>query len=131
MTSLNDIFDNNFDELITTKPTFHDMRKVPLALIGRGVGTLLANDSDEIMGIMERSMFSPDSHDGYFCWIVAKSEDDARDIKTALKKVCATYTPTAEENILQWEEGEWEFHGLSRHEYKFVVLVRRAGISAY
>lgn len=131
MTSLEDIFDNNFDIGITTKPTFYDMRKTPLALIGRGVGTLLANDSDEIMGIMERSMYSPESHDGYFVWVVARSQSDAEDIKKALKKVAATYTPTSEENILQWEEGEWEFHGVSRHEYKFVVIVRRAGISAY
>jgi len=131
MTDLKTIFENNFDTNICSKPNFYDGQMRSIATMKRGVVTLLSNTSDEIIGIMERYHFDPNSHDGYICWVVSDTLDDARNIVKALKKVAATYSPTSEENIIQWEEGSWSIFLDARFEFKFIVIVRKAGVVAY
>ena len=131
MTELNTIFENNFDSGITTTPDFFDGNVRSINTIKRGVTTLLANTEDEIQGVIDRRFYDRDAYDGYICELVARTLSDAKNIIKGLKKVCATYTPTSEENILQWEEGDWTLFTRARYEFRFIVLVRRAVIQAF
>lgn len=131
MTSLNTIFDNNFDDSITTKPNFYNRTiRNPVSML-RGVVTLLANTDDEIIGIIQRNHYDPESYDGYICWVVAQTLSDARNIIKGLKKVASTLTPTDDETVMQWETGDWEIFGTHRFIFRFIVLVRKSGLVAY
>lgn len=131
MNSLNTIFDANFDANIATKPDFFDGQVRSINTVRRGVVSMLLLTNDEILGVIDRRYYDRESHDGYICWAKSTTEADAINMVKALKKVCATYAGSSDENILQWEEGDWEIFTNAQYVYRFNVIVRKAGMVAY
>ena len=122
----------HFSWSITTKPSFYKRQQHNPIWYKRAVITHHIITTDEMMGIGDRKHFQPDSHDAYRVMVVSEtSKADCENIIKALKKVCAQYSPTTEENIIQWEEGKWNFLTNQRFEYDFLVIVRKSGIQYY
>ena len=97
----------------------------------RVISTRRASTIDEIEGITGRQFFDKDSYDGWVCWAISTTETDCENIIKAIKKVVATFTPTADENIIQYDGGEWKpFNGV-RYEFRFTLLKRKSGKAAY
>lgn len=132
MTALNDILSDNWDTDICTKPSFITSSTANYRFYGRVVATQKVSKPDEIIGTVSRQYYDPDAHDAYNVMIQSTtSEADLENIISAIKKVCATYSPTATENILQWEGGDWiPFNGMV-FKFTMTILVYRAGIAAY
>ena len=132
MTDINTIISDNFDTDICTKPDIIDDSKMSRRGFQRVISTRIASSIDEIEGIMRRQFFQKDSYDGYICWIISTTEADARNIIKATKKICATFVPIpGQENILQWEGGEWTPFNNVRFIFRFVILKRKSGMQAY
>lgn len=128
---MNTIISDNFDEGICTKPDIIDDTKMSRRGFERVISTRRASTIDEIEGITGRQFWDKDSYDGWICWAISTTEADCENIMKAIKKVAATFTPTTEENIIQYEGGEWKpFNGV-RYEFRFVLLKRKAGMQAY
>jgi len=132
MTAINTILDNNWDTDICTKPTIITLKTGNFRAYQRVIGTQLADFDDEVVGIQTRQYYNEDSHDIYICKAASMtSEADLRNMIKAVKKICATYTPTSAENILEWQRGSFmEFNGV-RWYCEFALIVRKAGIAAY
>lgn len=128
MTHLNTIFSDDFDSNITTQPSFYKMRKRAPVSVTRGVFTHHILISDMYQGTINRQLYDPDSYDAYRVVVVTEtSMDDLRDILKALKKVMSQYSPSDDENIIIWEEGELTNKHIMRWEYEFNVLVKKVG----
>lgn len=132
MTALNDILDNGWDVSITSKPTFLTTNETNFRGYQRVVSTQRTTSTDDIIGIVAREYFDTNANDAYNCIVTTMtSEADLNNMITAIKKVCATYTPTSAENILEWAGGNIEpFNGV-RWVFRFTIIVSRAGIVAY
>lgn len=132
MTDINTILDTDWDTDICTKPDIIDDAKVCRRFYYRVVSTRIVTTDDEIEGIFDRTYYTPESYDGYICWIIDSSEAKVRLMIAAIKKICARYTPvTGEENILEWKGGEWHVWNQIRYEHKFVLLKKKSGIPAF
>lgn len=131
MTDINDIISDNWDTDICSKPAIIDDSRLNRRWYQRVVSTRRSTTIDEIEGITGREFFNPDSYDGWICWAISNTESDCEDIIKAIKKICATYSPTSSEKILEWEGGNWRpFNGI-RYEFRFVLLKRKSGVAAY
>ena len=138
MTDINDIINDNWDTGICTKPDIIDDTKACRRGFERVVSTKRTTTVDDIEGIVKRQFFNPDAYDAWITWIISQKSSNVSDPETdvenmikAIKKLCATFTPTSEENILQWEGGDWKPFNNVRYEFKFVLLRRKSGIQAY
>ncbi|MFX1296295.1 MAG: hypothetical protein ACFFD2_15770 [Promethearchaeota archaeon] len=132
MTDLETIISDNWDEGICTKPSFISLITETPDFYQRIIGTRIDNDDDRVKDAMDRKFFDPDSHDGYIIHIVTQtSYADLKNMIQAIKKVCATYSPTSAENVLDWERGTYKIWNDMRWEYINVILVYKAGIAAY
>jgi len=132
MTSLNSILDSNWDGTICTKPSFMTLRHGNYRGYQRVVGTQKIVKSDDMIGLLTRDHYDPDAYDAYDVIITTMtSEADLENMITAVKKVCATYTPTSAENILKWEGGNYDPFNNVRWIFTFSILVYRAGIVGY
>ena len=131
MTDINDIIDANFDEGICTKPDIIDDSKACRRGFTRVISTRRTTTIDDIEGIAQRRFFNPDAYDAWITWVISNTEADAENIIKAIKKICSTYTPTSEENILEWQGGDWKPFNNIRYQFKFVLLKRKSGIQAY
>lgn len=132
MTYLMDVINDNFDETICTAPDVFDGNMRSLATLGRGVIVTLANDNDMVTDIIDRNRFRSDSYDGYIVELTTEVDlADAQNLIKGLKKTFATLVPTADGNIIKWEGGEWIRLNNVRWEYKFVALLKKAGIQLF
>lgn len=132
MTALNTILDTNWDAGICTKPTFITQSTGNWRAYMRVVSTQKITKLDEIIGTVSRAYFDPNAHDAFHVIITSMtSEADLENMIEAIKKICATYTPTSAENILQWEGGDLEVFNGVRWVFTMTILVRRSGRTAY
>ena len=131
MTDINDIISDNFDTGICPKPDIIDDSRACRRGYTRVISTRRTTTIDDIQGITQRQFFNPDAYDAWICWIISTTESDAENIIKAVKKLCATYIPTSEENILEWQGGDWKPFNNVRFEFTFVLLKRKSGIQAY
>ena len=138
MTDINDIINDNWDINICAKPDIIDDTKTSRRGYGRVVSTRRTTTIDDIEGIVERRFFNPDSYDAWITWIISSKnsvvsdpEDDVENMIKAIKKICSTFTPTGDENILEWEGGDWKPFNNVRYQFKFVLLKRKGGMQAY
>jgi hypothetical protein len=131
MTDINSIISDNWDATIVTAPTIADELRRSRNTMNEGITTLISNTSDMVIGILDRSHLDPDSYDGYICWVISATEANLLKYIKAIKKVCAEYTPTSDENVLKWEGGDWKIFNNKRFEFQFVLIVYKAGIQLY
>jgi hypothetical protein len=45
-----------------------------------------------------------------------------------VRRICAQFSPSGSDKILQYEGGDWEFSTPYRFEFHFTVLKRKSGI---
>ena len=133
MTDINTIMDANWDVGICAKPTFVQLYKGNYRGYERVFGSEKININDEMIGIVDRSHYSPESHDAFKCKVASTTESDIENIIKGMKKVCTTFAPSSEENILQWQPLQDRYNHPSNcwFEYDFIILKRKAGIKAY
>lgn len=132
MTDITDIISDNWDTDIIAKPAIIKDDLLNRRLYGEVVATRMSTTIDEIEGIISRQHYSPDSHDAYITFVEGATEANTKLYIKAIKKVCATYTPVSgAENILQWSGGEWTIFNGVRYMFKFILLVRKAGVAGY
>jgi len=133
MTDLDSILDNATQWATegVTKPTITTEQLLSIYQFTRGIVVRLLDDSDELMGVIDRRYYSPDSHDAWACKIVSSTLSDLRDIKNVIKRICAEYAPTSTENIMEWQPATYKIFNNVRFEYTFVILIRRAVLAGY
>ena len=86
------------------------------------------NKIEDFMGIISRRHYTPESHDAYECWLCSSiSRADCTAMVDEVRRICAQFSPTSEDKILQYEGGDWEFSTPYRFEFHFVVLKRKSG----
>jgi len=132
MTALNTIMDTNWDTGICAKPTFITTSTGNWRGYGRVFSSQKVSRLDDIIGTLSREYFDPDAHDAYEVIISSTtSQADIENMIKAVKKVCATYTPTSAENILNWAGGDLDTQNGFIWTFRLVILVVRAGVPAY
>lgn len=132
MTDINTILDNGWDTNICSKPSFIKLYNSNYRGYQRVITTILLNINDELIGVITRQYYDPESHDAYRCIIVSNTEADLKNMIKAVKKVCVTYTPvTGEENILQWDGGDWGNFNNIYFKFEFIILKRKSGMVGY
>ena len=131
MTDINTILDDNWDTDIIAKPAIIDdtidTRRGYLTV----VSTRRSSSIDDIEGVVSRQFFNPDAFDAWICWAISPTEANTELLIKAIKKVCATFTPTSAENILQWQGGDWDKWNGTRFTFQFVLVKRKSGKQAY
>jgi len=133
MTELNTILSDNWSTDIIAKPAFITYSEDNLRAYKQVVATLEIDFNDATIGIgPSRQFFSAESYTAYDVFIRADSKANGRLMIKAIKKVCSTYTPTSEENILEWEGPDLtrDFNNVLV-EYKGTIYLRKAGKAAY
>jgi len=132
MTDITDIISDNWDTGIVAKPSIIKDDLLNRRFYNEVVATRISVTIDDIEGIVARQHFSPDSHDAYICWVESLTEVNTKKYIKAIKKICATYIPVSgQENILEWNGGEWTIFNGVRYIFKFVLIVRKSGIAGY
>jgi len=132
MTSLNTILDSDWDTGIATKPTFMVIKRENYRSLQRVVATQRISNRDQIIGVQSRQHFNPTAHDAYNCMVITQtSEADRDNMIKAIKKVCATYTPAAEQNILEYDAGNFDEFNNVRWTFEFTIILGKALIAAY
>lgn len=128
MTHLNDIFDSNWDNTIATEPNYYKKRERNETSIRRGILTHHILISEMYEGTINRDLYDPESYDAYVVYIITEtSKDDLRNMLTAAEKIMSQYSPSSEENIIIWEEGELINNHPMRWVFRFNVLVKKVG----
>lgn len=133
MTDLNDILDDATQWATEgiTKPTITTEQLLSISQFNRGIVVRLLSDTDELMGVIDRRYFTPESHDAWSCKIASTSLSDLKDIKNTIKRIIAEYDPTSEENILEWQSATYGIFNNVRFTYTLVIILRKAVIAGY
>lgn len=82
---------------------------------------------EDVMGVVGRTHYTPDSHDAWDCWVVSDDVDDCIDMVNEIRRMCAQYTGSSTEALMQWEGGDWYLYTSFRYEFHFIVFVRVSG----
>lgn len=133
MTDFNDILDNATQWATegVTKPAIVVGQLISIRQYTRGIIVRLVSNEDEIIGVIDRRFYDPDSHDAWTCVLVAPTLADMRAIMGVIKRISAEYSPTATENILRWESGDYDIFNNTRFTFDFVVLIHKALIAEW
>lgn len=82
---------------------------------------------EDYMGIISRNYLTADSHDAYKVCVAAATRADTEAIVDEIRRICASWTPSGDDKILEWEGGEYVFHVGWRYEIEFTVLKKKSG----
>lgn len=130
MADLDDIFDDNWNDGNVTKPAIIRAEVKSLNLYDRAITVRLMRKEEDYMGIINRDKYSPQSHDGWIVRVVSNTQSDAEDIINETRRIVAQYNGTDDEDQFGlWELGDWETIVPFRWEFRFVVMIEKAGIS--
>lgn len=126
MTDVNDILDNatQWATESVTKPTIKTGQLHSIHLMTRGIVVKRVSKDDEIVGVLDRSRYSIDSHEIWICRAVSStSEADLANIEKVIKRICAEYTQVAgEETYLNWQGGDYKIFNNVRFEFTFAIV---------
>lgn len=133
MTDFNDILDNATQWATegVTKPSIKEGQIYNINQFTRGIVVKAVTNEDEIIGVIDRRFYDPDSHDAWICDVAAPTRADLLSIIGVIKRICAEYAPTSAENILRWESGDYGLFNNTRFTFNFVVLIHKALIAEW
>lgn len=83
---------------------------------------------EDYMGILSRQHYTPDSHDAYRCTVGTTTLTDSIAIVDEVRRICAQFSPSSPDKILEWEGGDWRFTPFW-YECTFVVMKRKSGVT--
>ena len=132
-TALNTILDADWDATVVTKPDIITITTDNLRAYTRVVGTVKEDIDDEMIGVgLNRQFYSEDSMETYTVHVVSSSQSDAELMIKAIEKICARYTPTSTENILQWTPAALvrNFNNIWVH-FTLSITIIKAGKAGY
>jgi len=126
------ILGDNWDAGICTKPDIIDDTVSIRDAYSRVVSLMWTDIQYNTMGIPIPQHLDQDSHDAYEIWVISNTEADLRNMVKAILKVNSNYTPVqGEENILQLLGGDIEQVNAFRFQIHAILILSKAGISAY
>lgn len=85
--------------------------------------------TEDYIGVLTRTQYSPDSHDAYTCTVGSSTYADTEAIVDETRRICAEFDPTSADKILQWEGGDWKQNTAYWHELTFIIFKRKSGIA--
>lgn len=130
MADLDDIFDDNWNGTNVTEPTIVRAEMRTSKIYKRIVTCRLMRQREDYMGIIDRDKYTPESHDGWVVRIVSTTQSDAKDMINETRRICAKYNgTTGEDKFITWEVGDWETKLPYRWEFRFIVMVKKAGVN--
>jgi len=134
MTDVDDIL-NNATQWTTegvTKPTIKTGQLRGIDTMTRGIVVKRLHDDDELIGVLDRNRYSVDSHEVWRCAIVTMtSMDDLDNIRNCVKRICAEYTFTDDENHLEWQGGDFVHFNNVRFAYYFAIIKKKSMVAEF
>lgn len=128
MASLESILETDWNSGNVTEPSIVTAPENSMYLQSRIVHIKRTLKTEDYMGIVSRSYYTPDTHDAYLVTVGTITKSDTEAIVDEIRRICANFTPTSAEKILQWEGGEWEEPTAYWHMFTFVIFKRKSGI---
>jgi len=127
MATLKALLDTDWDVTNVAKPTIVEAPLFGVYGYGRVLHIEQVQKIEDYMGILSRQHYTPDSHDAYRCTTGTTSLADTTAIVDEVRRICAQFTPSSPDKILQWEGGDWRFTP-NWYECTFVVMKRKSGV---
>ena len=128
MATLATIIDTDWDAGNVTKPAIVEAPDSGKYLQSRILHIEQVQKVEDYMGILSRQHYTPDSHDAYRCTVGSTTLSDATAIVDEVRRICAQFSPSSPDKILQWEGGDWEFTPFW-YVCTFVVMKRKSGVT--
>ena len=129
MTALETIFDTDWLIANTAKPSFLVAPAQGRFGYGRFLWIKPTNKIEDYMGIVSQRHYTPESHDAYEVWAGSTtSKADCEAIVDEVRRICAQFTSSSPDKILNYEGGDWEFSTSYKYEFRFMVFVLKSGV---
>lgn len=125
MTDVNSVLDSasQWATESVTKPSIKTGQLISLYMMSRGIVVKKINRDDDLIGIIDRSAYSIDSHEIWTCGVVSMTSfADLEAILGCIKRILAEYTLTSTENHFEWQGGDYFHFNNIRFEYHFAII---------
>lgn len=87
------------------------------------------NKIEDYMGIASQRHYTPESHDAYEVWAGSRtSMADCTALVDEVRRICAQFSPSSPDKILQYEGGDWEYSTDYLFEFRFMLFKRKSGV---
>lgn len=129
MTDIDSILDNatQWTTESVTKPTIKTGQLFSAHQMNRGIVVRKVTRDDQLVGIVDRSHYSVDSHEAWICDIVSTTSADLENMIGCVYRIIAEYPYTdGEETYLTWEGGTYRIVNNFRFSYSFVILRKKS-----
>jgi len=114
---------NNWNSSNVSRPPIYQFPYRNINMYKEGIIVDPTNVSDDYMGIIGRDWYSAESFDAWGTQIVSKSREQCDKYVAEIKRICAHFTPTGGDKILQWEGGKWIKTIPTRWIFELVLIV--------
>jgi len=115
-----------------TEPTIKTGQLHSIDLMTRGIVVKKITSDDELVGVIDRNRYSVNSHEIWSVHIATQtSATDMKNIIGCIKRICAEYTFTSDENHLEWQGGDYVIHNNKRWEFYFSIVRKKSGITEW
>ena len=125
MTDVNSIL-NDASQWTTegvTKPSIKTGQLHSIGMMSRGIVVKKINRDDDLIGVIDRSAYSIDSHEIWTCNVVSMTSfADLEAILGCIKRILAEYALSTTENHLEWQGGDYIHFNNIRFEYYFAII---------
>jgi len=128
MATLAALLTTDWDGTNVTIPTIIEAPKYGKYLHARILHIEQVQKIEDYMGILSRQHYTPDSHDAYRCTVGTATLADSTAIVDEVRRICAQFSPSSPDKILEWEGGDWRFTPIW-YECTFVVMKRKSGVT--
>jgi len=125
MTDINNILINaiQWETENVTKPSILTGQLHNIQMMLRGIVVKKMSSNDELMGVIDRNVYSVDSHEIWTCEMIDISADDLEAMIGCVKRIIAEYTQVeGEETYLTWAGGEYFIWNNVRFGFSFAIM---------
>lgn len=116
-----------------TEPQVKSAQVMSLHQMSRGILVGIVTTDDELVGVIDRNLYSVDSHTIWMCSVVSSTSlADLEAILGCIKRILAQYERVEdEENHFEWQSGEYNRFNNVRHEYHFAIIQKKSAIAEW
>ena len=129
MATLESILEANWDTDNVTTPAINTAPEYGPYMLSRMVLIRRSAKIEDYMGITTRTHYTADTHDAYIVTVASTTKADAEAMVDEIRRICAEFSPTSADKILQWDGGEWDEPTSYWHMFSFTVMKRKSCIS--
>jgi len=127
MSDLQTIMNANWNAENVAKPSLIEAPEYSRYFYSRVISFRRVQKIEDYMGIVSRSKYTPESYDAFLCYACSSTEADCIDIADEARRICAQFSPSGSDKILQWEGGDWELTTPYRWEIRFIIMKKKSG----